>query len=156
MAEQQFENNKRQAAIQFLLSQVQCELPEAVVEREMNGILKDIVRENQGRGISDEEIRAHQDELVGAAQQSARDRVRANFLLLRVAEKENVQVVETDVASRVLEMAQRYEIPVNKLVKDLQKRDGFGPLREQILIGKALDLLAANVTVTEPAANPAA
>ncbi len=156
MAEQQFENNKRQAAIQFLLSQVQCELPEAVVEREMNGILKDIVRENQGRGISDEEIRKHQDELIGAAQQSARDRVRANFLLLRVAEKENVEVVETDVASRVLEMAQRYEIPVNKLVKDLQNRDGFGPLREQILIGKALDLLAANVTVREPAANPAA
>jgi hypothetical protein len=41
-------------------------------------------------------------------------------------------------------------------VKDLKRRDGFGPLREQILIGKALDLLAANVTVREPSGEPAA
>lgn len=152
MAESQFENNKRQAAIKFLLEKVDCELPASAVEREMNGILRDIVRENQGRGVSDEEIRKHQDELIGAAQQSARDRVRANFLLLRIAEKEKIEVTEQDVAQRVIEMASRYEIPVNKLVKDLQRRDGFGPLREQILTGKALDLITGNVTVRESAA----
>jgi trigger factor len=153
VAAQQFENAKRQAAVNHLLSQVTCELPANVVEREMSGILKEIVHENQVRGISDDEIRKHQDELIGAAQNSAKERVRANFLLLRIAEKENLAVQEQDVAQRVLEMAARYEIPVNKLVKDLQRRDGFGPLREQILIGKALDLLVANVTVREPAAS---
>jgi trigger factor len=122
----------------------------------MTGILRDIVRENQVRGISDDEIRKHQSELIGAAQQSAKDRVRGNFLLLRVAEKEKLEVSEQDVSRRVFEMAARYEIPVAKLVKDLKRRDGFGPLREQILIGKALDLLAANVTVREPSGEPAA
>ncbi len=151
VAAQQFENGKRQAAVNYLLSQVNCELPVNVVEREMSGILREIVRENQGRGISDEEIRKHQEELIGAAQNSAQERVRANFLLLRVAEKEKIELQEQDVAQRVLEMAARYEIPVNKLVKDLQRRDGFAPLREQILIGKALDLLVANVTVRETA-----
>lgn len=152
LAQNQFESNKRQAAVKYLLSNVECELPAAIVEREMAGILKDIVRENQGRGVSDEELRSHQDELLGAAQQSARDRVRTNFLLLRIAEKEKIEVGEQDIAQRVYEMAARYEIPVKKLIKDLQRRDGFGPLREQILAGKALDLLAANVTVTQPAA----
>jgi trigger factor len=153
VAAQQFENAKRQAAVNYLLSQVNCELPANIVEREMSGILREIVHENQVRGISDEEIRKHQDELIGAAQNSAKERVRANFLLLRIAEKEKLEVKEQDVAQRVLEMASRYEIPVNKLVKDLQRREGFGPLREQILIGKALDLLVANVTVREPAAS---
>lgn len=151
VSETQFQNAKRQAAIKHLLEKVNCELPAPVVEREMAGILRDIVQENQVRGVSEEELRKHQDELVGAAQQSAKDRVRANFLLLRIAEKEKLEVSEQDVAQRVLEMASRYEIPVNKLVKDLQRRDGFGPLREQILTGKALDLLTANVTVREPA-----
>ncbi len=68
-----------------------------------------------------------------------------------VEAKEKIEVTEQDVTHRILEMAARYEIPVNKLVKDLQRRDGFGPLREQILTGKALDLLAGNVTVREPA-----
>jgi len=147
MADSQFENAKRQAAIKFLLDQVNCELPAPVVEREMSGILREIVHENQVRGVSDDEIRKHQDELIGAAQQSARDRVRANFLLLRIAEKEKLEVTQADIAQRVYEMAARYQIPVQKLVKDLQRREGFGPLREQILAGKALDLITANVTV---------
>lgn len=151
MSESQFQNAKRQAAVKQLLEKVTCELPANVVEREMSGILREIVHENQVRGISEDEIRKHQDELVGAAQQSAKDRVRANFLLLRIAEKEKLEVTEQDVTHRILEMAARYEIPVNKLVKDLQRREGFGPLREQILTGKALDLLAGNVTVREPA-----
>ena len=81
LAETQFQNAKRQAAVRFLLEKVDCELPAPVVEKEMSGILHDIVRENQVRGISDDEIRKHQDELIGAAQQGARDRVRGNFLL---------------------------------------------------------------------------
>ena len=105
--------------------------------------------------MSDDELRSHQDELVGIAQQSAVDRVRGNFLLLRIAEKEKLEVNETDMLMAVSEMARRYEIPVKKLVKDLQSREGFGPLREQILMGKALDLIAANVTVREPAAESA-
>jgi trigger factor len=155
VAESQFQNAKRQTAIKYLLDKVDCELPTPVVEREMAGILRDIVQDNQVRGVSDDELRKHQDELIGAAQQSAKDRVRGNFLLLRIAEKEKLEVTEQDVAQRVLEMASRYEIPVKKLAKDLQGRDGFGPLREQILAGKALDLLVANVTVREPAELPA-
>jgi trigger factor len=139
-----FQTAKRQAAVKYLLEKVDCELPAPVVEKEMTSILRDIVRENQVRGISDDEIRKHQSELIGAAQQGAEERVRGNFLLLRVAEKEKLEVTEQDVSRYVVEMAARYEIPVGKLVKDLQRRDGFGPLREQILIGKALDLLAAN------------
>lgn len=156
MADGQFENTKRNGAIKHLLSHVQCELPAQAVEREVSGILREIVEENQGRGVSDEELRSHQDELVGVAQQSARDRVRANFLLLRIAEKEKIQISETDMLMAVSEMSRRYEIPVKKLVKDLSARDGFGPLREQILMGKALDLIAANVTVREPASPEAA
>jgi trigger factor len=156
MAEAQFRNAKRQAAVRYLLDKVDCELPAPVVEKEMTGILRDIVRENQVRGISDDEIRKHQNELIGAAQQGARERVRSNFLLLRVAEREKLEVSEQDVYRYIIEMAARYEIPVNKLMKDLQRRDGLGAVREQILIGKALDLLAANVRVREPSGAPAA
>ncbi len=99
-AENNFQNAKRQAAVRFLLDRVDCELPAPVVAKEMGDILKDIVRDNQVRGVSDDEIRKHQDELIGAAQQGARDRVRGNFLLLRVAEKEKLEVTEEDLSRR--------------------------------------------------------
>ncbi len=82
-------------------------------------------------------------------------RLRPQLLLLRIAEKEKLEVNDTDMLMAVSEMARRYEIPVKKLVKDLQSREGFGPIREQILMGKALDLIAANVTVREPAGGTA-
>lgn len=152
-AQRDFEGAKRQAAMDFLLSRVDCELPESYVNRELRGILRDVVRENQARGVSDEEIRAHQDELVGAAQQSARQRVRSNFLLLRVAEKENLEATDTDLTHLIYEMSMRYEIPAKKLVADIRKRGAVDELREQVLVRKALDLLAANVSV--PATNNA-
>ena len=155
LAEANFQNSKRQAAVRFLLDRVDCELPAPVVAKEAGEILQDIVRDNQVRGVSDDEMRKHQDELIGAAQQGARDRVRGNFLLLRVAEREKLEVTEEDLTRRILELAARYEIAVPKLVKDLERRKGFGALREQILIGKALDLLAANVRVRASASQPA-
>jgi hypothetical protein len=111
-----FQNAMRQTAVKYLLEKVDCELPAPVVEKEMTSILRDIVRENQVRGISDDEIRKHQSELIGAAQQGAEERVRGNFLLLRVA---GSWILEQDVSRYVVEMAARYEIPVGKLVKDL-------------------------------------
>ncbi|MEI6035764.1 MAG: trigger factor [Verrucomicrobiae bacterium] len=151
MAESQFNSAKRNGAIQHLLSHVECELPEQAVNREVSGILREIVQENQVRGVSDEDLRAHQDELVGVAQQSARNRVRANFLLLRIAEKEKLEATDADLLMGITEMSRRYEIPVKKLIKDLQAREGFGPIRDQILMGKALDLIASRVTVSDPA-----
>jgi trigger factor len=151
VADSDFESAKRQAAMRFLLEKVDFELPEEAVGREMRGILADVVRENQMRGISDDEIRRHQEEIIGAAQRGARDRVRGNFLLLRIAEKEKLEVTETDLSTLVLELAHRYEIPVKKFVADLRKRGAFTELREQVLARKALDLLAAKVTVRDSA-----
>ncbi|MBE2204246.1 MAG: trigger factor [Chthoniobacterales bacterium] len=155
MAESEFLNGKRNAALKQLLSSVQCELPAQSVQQETSTLLREIVQENHARGVSDEELRANQDEIVGIAQQNATDRVRTNFLLLRIAEKENLEATDTDMVMVISEMARRHEIPVKKLIKELQARDGLGGVRERVLIRKALDLIAANVTVREPADTPA-
>ncbi len=146
-ADYSFDAEKRQAAVNYISSKVDCELPESFVARETRGILQEIVRENQMRGISDDEIQNHQDELIGAAQKGARDRVRTNFLLQRVAEKEKLEATEADLTGLILELAQRYEIPVKKFVTDLKKKGGIDGLREQVLARKALDLLVDKVTV---------
>jgi trigger factor len=153
-ADAEFETAKRQAAMRHLLEKTDFELPEEAVGREMRGILHDVVRENQMRGIGDDEIRRHQEEIIGAAQRGARDRVRGNFLLLRIAEQEKLEVTETDLSSLVLDLSHRYQIPVKKFVADLRKRGAFAELREQVLARKALDFLASKV-VARQSAKPA-
>jgi trigger factor len=156
LAGEEFERTKRRAVMAQLLAKASFELPESYIARETTSILREIVQENQARGISDEEIKAHQDEIVGAAQEGARERVRSNFLLLRIARAEKLTATDEDLTTVVLGMAHRYEIPVKKLIADLRKRGGLDDLREQILCRKALDLVAAGASVTPPAKAPAA
>ena len=43
--------------------------------------------------------------------------------------------------------AARYDVSVDKMRKQLEEHDGLNPLAEQILLGKTLDFLKANVSV---------
>lgn len=151
-ADQNFETAKRNGAIQHLLTNVTCDLPTHLVNNEMQDILKEIVQENQVRGVSDEELKSQEDQILGFAKQSAADRVRSRFLLLRIAETEKLEITQQEMTMYIMQMASRYEMPVQKLVKDLQRRNAFGAIREQILVGKTLEFIATNVTVKPPAA----
>jgi trigger factor len=151
----QFEIAKRNAVVTKLLSLFTCELPERLVESETNYILKDIVGDSQARGISDEEIKAHTQEIIQNASQTASNRVRSNFLLARIADEEKIEETDAEVYSAVLEMAERQQVPVKKMVGELSRGGGINRLRDQIRITKALDLLASGATVTQPAASQA-
>lgn len=154
-SDRKFQSDKEKAAMDFLLNNVQCDIPEAYVRREMRNLLGEIVRENQDRGISDEELEKNQEQIVSAAEQGASTRVRSSFLLLRVAEKEGLKADEKDLTEEVMRISYETQIPVKKLLADLKKRGAFDELRDQILCRKALALLAANVTVDEsPATDP--
>lgn len=155
-AEYQFEMAKKNAVVEKLLGLFTCELPERLVASETAYILKDIVGESQARGISDEEIKSHTDEIVQNASKTASDRVRSNFLLSRIADEEKIEETDAEVYQAILQMAERQQMPVKKLAGELARSGGINRLRDQIRITKALDLIASGATVTEPAATPAA
>lgn len=154
-AELDFLRARRNLAVAKLLEKADFELPAKEVERETRGVLHQIIRENQERGVSDEELRKHQDELIGVAHQSARDRVRARFLLLAIARREKLEATDAEVAQALVDLAHASQIPVKKLAAEMRKRGGFEDLREQILRRKALDLLASRTVLLAPS-RPAA
>jgi len=152
----QFEMAVKNAVVEKLLGLFTCELPERLVESETAYILKEIVNESQSRGISDDEIKAHTEEILKNATQTASDRVRSNFLLTRIADAENIVESDAEVYQAILEIAQRQQTPVKKLAGELARSGGINRLRDQIRITKALDLVSSGATVTEPAAPQAA
>jgi len=155
-AQYQFEMAKKNAVVEKLLSLFTCELPERLVASETAYILKDIVNESQARGISDDEIKAHTEEILKNASQTASDRVRSNFLLTRIADEEKIVESDAEVYQAILEIAQRQQTPVKKLAGELARSGGINRLRDQIRITKALDLVSSGATVTEPVAPQAA
>jgi trigger factor len=137
----------RNQLMEYLLRSTQFELPPNLVAEETRGVVYDMVRENMMRGVTKEAIDSKKDEIFGFANKSAADRVRASFILSRIAEEEKITVDKKEVETRIDEMAARYQMPVSKLREKLAEKGGEAEIEEQILRSKTLDFLEANAKV---------
>jgi trigger factor len=133
--------------VKGLLDRVQFDLPETPVANVTRNTVYDIVRENSQRGISREQIEKQKDQIYTAAAASAKDRVKFAFLVQRIAEQEKIQVTQEDVLREAQIIAATYQIPLEKFLKDLQKRDGVQELYEQATREKVLKFLEDNAKV---------
>jgi trigger factor len=131
----------RNQVVQALLNQIQCELPESMVEDETRSIVYSIVNEQQQRGVLKDAIDAQKEQIYSTANTAAKQRVKANFVFQRVAEKEGARVDQMEVGRRLQDMALQYKIPMEKLVKDLEKAGRMTEIYDQLLSEKVIDLL---------------
>ena len=147
---------KRNQVMGYLVTKVECELPQSMVAGETRRILADIVQQEQARGMTDDAIKEHEKELVEAASRAARDKLKGTFILHRIAEAEKVTINNAEVRARIAAMAARYGMTPEKTAKELEKRDALDRVAEDILSGKVIDFLitAADVKTAEPASDP--
>ena len=109
------------------------------------------MHENQKRGISRELIEQQKEQIYSAATQGAKERVKVAFLLQKIAEKEDIKVSQEEIAQRINHLAGVYQIPADKFLKDLQKRNGLIEIYDQIMNEKVIDLLQQNAKVEDVA-----
>lgn len=146
----------RDQLIQVLLGKTNFDLPESIVLQETRNVVYNIVQENQQRGISKDAIEQQKDAIFANANASAKDRIKALFILNRIAEKEGIKAEQQEILERVQGMAQQYQMPIQKLIKQLEERNGFAEINEQIIVGKVLDFLQLQANVEEVPATAAA
>jgi trigger factor len=135
--------------VRGLLDRVNFDLPETAVAHETRNVVYDIVRENSQRGVGRNVIEKQKDEIYSAATRSAKERVKLSFLVQRIAEQENIKVSQEDVLRRAQALAAMYQIPPEKFLKDLQKRNGVMELYDQVAHEKVLALLEQNAKIED-------
>jgi len=139
----------RNQLIQSLLTRVQCELPESVVQHETRNMVRDIVYQNQQRGVTKESIQEHKDEIFSAANTGAKDRVRAALVLNRIADKEGIKIADQEVLQRVALMAQQRSEKPEKVLREMQQSGQINALAEQVLTSKVLDYIQLQALISE-------
>jgi trigger factor len=139
----------RNQIVRSLLDRTQFELPESLLASETKHVLYDLLRENQERGISQEVIDQQKNEIYSYASNSAKDRLKAGFVLSRIADKEGIKVTEEEMRQRILLLAHQNNIKPDRLVKQLKERNGLVEIHEQILTAKALDFLINHARIIE-------
>ena len=141
------ERAKESQIVKFLHEQTQFELPPALLQNETRRALAELVQQNRERGVTDEMLKEKEKELIDGAASLAAHRLKTNFILHRIAEREKIQVVKEDIDFRLKQEAARYDISPDKMRKELQQKDALDDVAEQILLGKTLDFLKVNVSV---------
>ncbi len=152
-AREQTERKKRTTALERLVEKTAFEVPSSMVMGEARRVVREIVEAEQSRGLSDEDLLSKKDDIFNHAQMGAQFRVKADFILSRLAREQKLEATNDELAGHVAQMAQRLNMPMEKLVKQLAKRDALGSVHGDVLRDKALDFLASKVKVKSPAAS---
>jgi trigger factor len=145
--EHEVERAKESQIVTFLHEGTKFDLPPSLLRNETRRALGELVQRNRERGITDEILKEKEKELVEGAAGLAAHRLRTNFILHRIAEREKIEISREELDDRIRQEAARYNVSIDKMRKELDEHDGLNSLAEQILLGKTLDFLKANVSV---------
>jgi trigger factor len=141
------ERAKESQIMKYLHEHIQFDLAPALLQNETRRALAELVQRNRERGVTDEMLKEREKELIDGAAGVAVNRLKTNFILHRIAEGENIRVTKEDIDHRIRQEAARYDISPDKMRKELQQKEALDDVAEQILLGKTLDFLRANVSV---------
>jgi len=144
---------KRAVRAQFveaLLHKINFDLPESMVQHETRNVVYNIVSENQRRGIPKEVIDQQKDSIYAAANQTAKERVKAEFIFSKIAEKEGIRVNEQELNLRIVALAQTYNMAPEKFLKELRNREGgVEEVYAQLLHEKVVDFLHEHAKIED-------
>ena len=154
--EHEIEREKEAQIVKYLQEHITFDLPPALLKSETRRALNELVHRNRERGVPDELLKGKEKELIEGAGSLAAHRLKTNFILHRIAEKEKIQITREEVDERVREEAAQYNIPVEKMRKELEEQDRLDGLAEEVLLGKTLDFLKANVSIETSLKSPGA
>ena len=146
---------KEQQIVKFLQERISFDLPPPLLKNETRRALNELVHRNRERGVPDELLKGKEKELIEGAGSLAAHRLKTNFILHRIAEAEKIEVTREEIDEAIRGQAAHYNVSVEKMRKEFEENDRVNGLGEEILLGKTLDFLKANVSV-EPTSETAA
>lgn len=145
--EHEVERAKEQQIVKFLHERIRFDLPPPLLKNETRRALNELVHRNRERGVPDELLKGKEKELIEGAGSLAAHRLKTNFILHRIAEAEKFEVTREEIEEAIRAQAAHYNVSVEKMRKEFEENDRTNGLAEEILLGKTLDFLKANVSV---------
>lgn len=139
----------RNQCVDKLLGAVNCDLPETIVNEATRAAVHNIVQQNHQRGVGKEIIEENKDKIYANAKTDAEVRVKANYILSKIAEKEGIKVTDQELSRQVAAMAAQQKVKPQKLAQQLKDNGTIYQVQEEIMNAKVIDLLEEKAKVTE-------
>src|SRR5690625_800535 len=141
--ETEAENKKRESLLLQASENAEVEIPEVMIETELNNMLQEFEQRVQMQGMTLEnyyELSGETEESIkGQMKEDAEKRVKSNLTLEAILEAEELEVDDSDVDAELEEMAKMYSIDKEQILGMLGGNADV--LKEDLKIKKALNFI---------------
>lgn len=134
----------RSALMEQLVDRNRFEVPDYIVEKQMDSRLQTFVRQLSSQGMDPRSLKIDWDELRESQRERAEREVRGSFILDRIAEAEKIEASDEDVDREISQLAERSGVAQDVIRARLTKEGSLDSIREQVRNRKALDLVIAS------------
>ncbi|WP_040981714.1 trigger factor [Oceanobacillus jeddahense] len=143
---QQAENEKREELLQQASDNIEVEIPEAMVDSEVNQMVREFEQQLQMQGMTLEMYSQFsgqdEDALKEQMREDAEKRVKTNLTLEAIAEEENLEATQEDIDAELEKMGSMYGVEKEQLVQMLG--GSTETLENDLKMRAAIDFLAEN------------
>ncbi|EGK14794.1 trigger factor [Kroppenstedtia eburnea] len=142
------ENYKRNSLVEKASEQAEIDLPDVMVEHEVDHMLQHFEQQLRMQGINLDQYAQftgqEKSELREQFKEDAEKKVRANLVLEAIAAQENVEVSDEETEAEVKKLAEQMGRDIEEIRKLLEAQGGFAQIRNEVKIRKTIDLLVSN------------
>ncbi len=137
------DTSKQREIMNKLLDTHSVDLPESLLDAEINSILGEIRAAGRDSEKTDEQMRA---EILPHAEKS----VKAYILMKLIGEKEGISVKDEDIKEEIISMAMKYRVSPENIMKYYTARDGsLEGLKNAVFEKKVLTLLLSKAKLEQ-------
>lgn len=127
--------------MRVLIENHDFEIPPRLVAYEIEAMIKELESNLERQGVTLEAAGFNRDALVEQYKLAAQARVKGDFLLKKVAEKEGLKLENEDIDKGFTRISEQYNMPVSEVKKYFSSRDDLLPFMAELLNEKILSFL---------------
>ena len=154
LAEQENEQQLRNKVLEKVAKNCQVEVPGVLIERKIDDLIKDMEFRIRQQGLTLENYlkftNTSMEQLREQYKESASTSVKVDLVLEAIAKAENIEVTDEEVNKEIEKIAEQNNQPADQIKQFLMMQGRLDPLKESLIIDKAVSFLLENAKVLEP------
>ncbi|MFI3209991.1 MAG: trigger factor [Peptostreptococcaceae bacterium] len=136
-------------AIKLVAENTEVEIPNGMIERQIDNLLNQLNYQLQYQGVNIEQLLQMtgktMKDLRDEKREDAKNQVRAELVLNKIASLENIEISEEEVTKEIEKMAEIYKIEASKLRESLGH--DLENMKEDMKMKKVVDFLVENANI---------
>lgn len=140
-------NDQEQAAIDTVIENAKMEIPEGMLNLQLENMINDYAMRIQQQGISMEQYMQltglTKEKLNEQMKPEALKRIQSSLVLEAIAKQENLEVSDEDFDKKIEEMAKVYQMEAEK-IKSFMGENEKDQMKKDMLVEKALEFVISN------------